>query len=126
MLALCGARLRLFDGALGGHPRQEAADFLREARASAATAFERVFGSLEAAEDRAALARALDALEAEAAPAPRKAGLPAGLRRTDLAPVLYLQRSGDLAFQSQLLRSVWPAVRARYTDSPQPGRAEAR
>jgi hypothetical protein len=55
----------------------------------------------------------------------RKAGLPAGLRRVDLAPLLYLQRSGDLAFQSQLLRSVWPTVRARYTASPPQGRAES-
>jgi hypothetical protein len=120
MLALCGARLRLFDRALGGPPRQEAADFLLQARATAATAFERFFGCLVAAEDRAALVRALDALEAEAAPAPRKAGLPAGLRRVDLAPLLYLQLSGDLAFQAPVRRSVWPTVRARYTASPPP------
>ena len=121
MIALCGARLRLFDGPLGA-ARPSAGDFLRAAADGAGTALAHIFARLSG-EGRAALAGVLDALGEAAsgggtlAPLPpplRKEDLPVSLRHIDLAPLLYLQCSGRLAFQSQLLRNVWPMVRAEY------------
>jgi hypothetical protein len=120
MVSLCGARLRLLEGPLSGGPGTvSASEFLQAAARFGAESFAKVFQQL-GAHEAGALARALDtALAAAGAEAggvalPRKADLPAALRRMDLAPILYVNRMGELSFQSELHRNAWAEVRSRY------------
>lgn len=138
MTGLCGTRLRDLGNPLrDGAARLSAPDFVRSATTSGCAAFTTIFAELLKAPGANAdaapqLARVLDAIAARVdetsgvdsrdesdvtphcAPPPRLtlADLPPAAREIDVSTILYVTRSGGLAFQSQLHRRTWPLVRA--------------
>jgi hypothetical protein len=123
---LCGTRLRLLGGPLAfGAAVLSFDEFSRSAAALGSAAFASAFHRLSHA-DAAALGRLLDSIEACEAAAegaggrsayaafPGKEMLTGGLQHLDLAPILYIDRSRELSFQSLLHRRTWARLRSKY------------
>jgi hypothetical protein len=125
---LCGTRLRLLGGPLTfGAAVLSFDEFSRSAAAIGSSAFASVFHRLSSV-DAAALGGLLDSIEACEAAAegaggrsadalaarPVKDMLPGGLQHMDVAPILYIGRSRELSFQSQLHRRMWAQLRSKY------------
>jgi hypothetical protein len=123
---LCGTRLRLLRGPLAfGAAVLSFDEFLLSAAAVGSAAFASVFAKLSHA-DAAVLGRLLDSIEACEAAAegpggrsvdaarPVKEMLTGGLQHLDMAPILYIDRSRELSFQSLLHRRAWARLRSKY------------
>jgi hypothetical protein len=126
MVDLCGTRMRLLERPLlRGAAGCSYADFVRSAAALGSASFSSAFDRLSRA-DAAALGRLLDSIEACEAAAERAGGrsadaarpvkgmLTGGLRLLDMAPILYIDRSRKLSFQSLLHRRMWARLRSEY------------
>ena len=123
---LCGTRLRLLRGPLTfGAAVLSFDEFSRSAAALGSAAFASVFARL-GRDDAAVLGRLLDSIEACEAAAegaggrgtdaarPVKGMLTGGLQHLDMAPILYIDRSRKLSFQSLLHRRMWARLRSEY------------
>ena len=126
MVDLCGTRLRLLElPLLQGAAGCSYADFVRGAEATGSAAFASVFARLGGC-DVTLLGRLLDRIEACEAAAegaggrstdvarPVKGMLTGGLQHLDMAPILYIDRSRELSFQSLLHRRTWARLRSKY------------
>jgi hypothetical protein len=119
MTALCGTRLRLLARPLAlGAAEVGAAAFLDETAAAGRASFAKIFGRLDAS-SATELVRVLDAVAACGAgdvqdSRPTKKSLPAAARAMDMAPILYVDRSSRLSFQSALHATAWARVRGAY------------
>ena len=127
MVDLCGTRLRLLERPLlQGAAGCSYADFVRGAGVTGEAAFASVFARL-GRDDAAVLGRLLDSIEACEAAAegaggrsttdaarPVKEMLTGGLQLLDMAPILYIDRSRELSFQSLLHRRTWARLRSKY------------
>jgi hypothetical protein len=126
MVDLCGTRLRLLERPLlRGAAGCSYADFVRGSDETGGAAFASVFDRLDR-DDAAALGSLLDNIEACEAAAegaggrstdaarPVKGMLTGGLRHLDMAPILYIDRSRKLYFQSLLHRRMWARLRSEY------------
>lgn len=120
MIAVCGTRLRLFDAPLNkGAERELASDFLLAAVAESCSTFDQLFLELEDEDAAASIVCVLDAIalaDAEGAGRrrPTKMDLPKVYREADVAPILFVNRSYELFFQSQLHAHAWTLVRNKY------------
>ena len=125
---LCGTRLRMLEMPLAcGAAVLSFDEFSRSTAALGSAAFAGVFQGLSHT-DAAALGRLLDSIEAcEAAvegaggcstdahtARPGKEKLTGGLQHLDMAPILYIDRSREFSFQSQLHRRTWARLRSKY------------
>ena len=126
MVALCGTRLRLLAQPLMfGTAAVGAAAFLDKAAATGLEAFAKIFRLLDAP-SAAELVIVLDAVAACGAPGapagealhdlaqPTKESLPEAVRDMDMAPILYVDRTSRLYFQSALHANVWARKRGTF------------
>lgn len=133
MVALCGTRMRALTKPLMlGAEAESAAAFLKEMSAAGCATFAKIFRQLDTP-SVAALVRVLDtiascdscdeeggALCTGALPdlaRPTLESLPAAARALDIAPILYVNRQGNLFFQSTLHACSWARVRGAYASA---------
>ena len=120
MIAICGTRLRLFDAPLNkGAERERASDFLKAAVAESCSTFDQLFLELDDEDAATLIARVLNAIaladiEGAGHRRPTKMDLPKVYREADVAPILFVNRSYELFFQSQLHAHAWTLVRDKY------------
>jgi hypothetical protein len=116
MVNLCGTRLHLFDSPLHKDPPPPAATFMSTVTMSAKGDFRGVEGSLAAA-DKARFAAMLDRVEASYSGGltvlDSRATMPPSAVLIDLAPILFVDHTHTLTFQSDLHRKVWQTERKR-------------
>jgi hypothetical protein len=123
MIALCGTRLRLLMRPLTlGAAALGAATFLNEAAAAGRESFAKIYRQLDDSGAKE-LTRVLDAVAAcgdgddqgaLTLARPTKESLPAVARAMDVAPILYVDRSSGLFFQSTLHANTWRGARGAF------------
>ena len=118
MVALCGTRMRLLERPLTlGAADVPAATFLDASAKAGREAFAEIFRELDAA-STARLSSVLDAVADSSVGKqfgrPTEKSLPDAVSAEDVAPLLYVDRSSGLFFQSTLHANVWARVRGAY------------